>query len=315
MIVQSTNRLLAALPADEYRRLLPELHTIHLRDGEGFPHCGGARVYFPERGFCSVRRVMPDGRVIELVSVGNEGIVGLAALGGPPDFDENSYVQVADGSARFMLVESINRELARPGTLRRVIERFSRSLLEAIIQSAACNGRHTVEHRCVRWLLTAEDRIGRAQFELTDQSLAHAVGLKKSRVALVVKWLSQLNIIETRGGMITIVDRDGLEHLACQCYDRMKRQRDAALPHRTAGLAQNRANVVQLVPDVTCPRCQSAANLPHKTEHECIMGIDTEMRVLVTRTAKLHTLRKILVDERLRAMRSYLEKTRALASS
>ena len=315
MIAQSSNRLLAALPADEYHRLMPELHTIHLRDGESLPHCGAARVYFPERGFCSVRKVMPDGRAIEIASVGNEGVVGLSALSASLEVDKNDYVQIADGSARFMLLGAINRELAQAGTLRRLVERFSRALLESIIRSAACNGRHTAEHRCVRWLLTAQDRIGRPQFELTHHSLGLAVGLKKSKVAIVLRRLSKLNIVETAGGMVTIVDRAALQHLACDCYNRMKCERDEALPPATAHRPGRRANVIQLVPDVMCSRCHSAANLPHDSEHDCIVSIDAEMRVLVTRTAKLHALRKTLVEERLRAMREYLAKAQARLSS
>jgi CRP-like cAMP-binding protein len=315
MIAQSSNRLLAALPADEYHRLMPELHTIHLRDGESLPHCGAARVYFPERGFCSVRKVMPDGRAIEIASVGNEGVVGLSALSGSLDVVKNDYVQIADGSARFMLLGAMNRELAQPGTLRRLVERFSRALLESIIRSAACNGRHTAEHRCVRWLLSAQDRIGRPQFELTHQSLGLAAGLKKSKVMIVLRRLSKLNVVETAGGMVTIVDRGALEQLACDCYNRMKRERDEALPPATAHRTGGRANIVRLVPDMICSRCHSPANLPHESEHECIVSIDAEMRVLVTRTAKLHALRKTLVDERLRAMRDYLAKTQARFSS
>jgi CRP-like cAMP-binding protein len=316
MIAQSSNRLLAALPADEYHRLMPELHSIHLQDGEPLPHCGAARVYFPERGFCSLRKVMPDGRAIEIASVGNEGMVGLSAMSGSADdVGRNTYVQIGNGSARFMLLGAVNRELAQPGTLRRLVDRFSRALLESIICSAACNGRHTAEHRCVRWLLSAQDRIGRSQFELTIQSLGLAVGLRKSKVAMVLKRLSKLDIAETAGGMITIVDRKALEHLACSCYRRMKRDRDEALPPATAHRAGGRANIVQLVPDIICPRCQSSANVPHESEHECILSIDAEMRVLVTRTAKLHALRKTLVDERLRAMRDYLAKAQTRFSS
>jgi hypothetical protein len=69
------------------------------------------------------------------------------------------------------------------------------------------------------------------------------------------------------------------------------------------------------VPDVICSRCHSAANLPHDSDHDCIVSIDAEMRVLVTRTAKLHALRKTLVDERLRAMRDYLANAQAQLSS
>jgi hypothetical protein len=316
MIAQSSNRLLAALPADEYHRLMPELHSIHLQDGESLPHCGSARVYFPERGFCSVRKVMPDGRVIEIASVGNEGVVGLSVLSGSFDDDGgHAYVQIGNGSARFMLLGAVNRELAQPGTLRRLVERFSRALLESIICLAGCNGRHSAEHRCVRWLLSAQDRIGRPQFELTHQSLGLAAGLKKSKVAIVLRRLSQLGVVETAGGMITIVDRPALEKLACDCYSRLKRDRDEALPPATAHRTGGCTNIVQLVPDIVCSRCHSTSNLPHESEHECIISIDAEMRVLVTRTAKLHALRKTLVEERLRAMRDYLAKAQARLSS
>jgi hypothetical protein len=105
MIAQSSNRLLAALPADEYRRLMPELHTIHLRNGEGLPHCGETRVYFPERGICSVANVMDDGRMIEIATVGSEGVVGMSVLAGLHQLTRNSYMQIGDGCARFMLLD------------------------------------------------------------------------------------------------------------------------------------------------------------------------------------------------------------------
>jgi len=260
--------------------------------------------------------VMPDGRAIEIASVGNEGVVGLSVLSGSFDDEgRHGYVQIGNGSARFMLLGAVNRELAQPGTLRRLVERFSRALLESIICLAACNGRHSAEHRCVRWLLSAHDRIGRPQFELTQESLGLAAGLKKSKVAIVLRRLSQLDVVETAGGMITIVDRPALEKLACDCYSRLKRDRDEALPPATARRTGGCTNIVQLVPDIVCPRCHSTANLPHESEHECIISIDAEMRVLVTRTAKLHALRKTLVEERLRAMRDYLAKAQARLSS
>jgi CRP-like cAMP-binding protein len=313
MIAQSSNRLLAALPADEYRRLMPELHTIHLRNGEGLPHCGETRVYFPERGICSVANVMDDGRMIEIATVGSEGVVGMTVLAGLHQLTRNSYTQIGEGSARFMLIDGLSRELARSGTLRRLVDRFSRGLLESIIQSAACNRLHTVQQRCVRWLLSVQDRVGRAQFELTHEVLANALGVKRSKMVIVLKRLEKLNAVEVAGGLVTL-HRKALERLACDCYPRFKRHREDALP-LGAALLGGRANVVHLVPDVTCARCQSGVGLPHPSEHECITAIDAELRVLSSRTACLHSLRKVLVDQRLRTMREYLEKARARLSS
>jgi CRP-like cAMP-binding protein len=313
MIAQSSNRLLSALPADEYRRLMPELHTIHLRHGEGLPHCGETRVYFPERGICSVANVMNDGRTIEIATVGSEGVVGMSVLAGSQQLTRNSYMQIGEGSARFMLLDALSREMVRSGTLRRLIDRFTRGLLESIIQSAACNRLHTLQQRCVRWLLSAQDRIGRSQFELTHEVLANALGVKRSKMVVILKQLEKLNAVEVAGGLVTL-NRKALERLACDCYPRIKRQRDDALPAGTDRLA-GRANVVHLVPDVTCTRCQSGVGLPHPSEHECIGAIDAELRVLIGRTASLHSLRKVLVDQRLRTMREYLVKVRGRLSS
>jgi Crp-like helix-turn-helix protein len=237
-------------------------------------------------------------------------VVGVSGLTGLQALTRNSYVQVASGSARFMLLDALNQELQSSETLRQLIERFSRGLLESMVQLAACNSLHTVQHRCVRWLLTAQDRIGRAQFELTNELLARALGIKKSKLAIVLKRLENLHLVDRAGGLVTIADRTALEELACGCYQRITRVREDAMPPGTSERFRGRANVVQLVPDVTCSRCQSAANLPHDSEHECINAIDVEMRLLTSRSTKLHALRKRLVDDRLQAMRKYLEESR-----
>jgi hypothetical protein len=142
-----------------------------------------------ERRACTFR--------IEIAAVGSEGVVGLSALAGSQQVARNSYLQIAEGSARFMLLDSFNREFERSGTLRRVIDRFSRGLLESIIQSAACNRLHTIQHRWVRWLLSAQDRLGREQFESTHNVLANALGIKKTKLTVVLKRLDKLNTVQS----------------------------------------------------------------------------------------------------------------------
>jgi hypothetical protein len=143
--------------------------------------------------------------------------------------------------------------------------------------------------------------------------VANALGVKRSKMVVILKQLEKLKSVEMAGGLVTL-NRKTLERLACDCYPRIKRQREDALPVGASQLG-GRANVVHLVPDITCARCQSGVGLPHPSEHECITAVDAELRVLEGRTACLHSLRKVLVDQRLRTMREYLEKIRARLSS
>jgi len=306
MVVQSSNRILAALSADDYRRLIPELHSIELRHGDSLPHCGDARVYFLERGLCSIGNVMSDGRVIEIATIGSEGIVGVNGIT-PPSI-KASYLHIGHSVARFMLLDRLNRELERRGPLRRLVDRFSRCFIESSLQSAACNRLHTVQHRCARWLLNVRDGLGRTEFELSETVLANALGVKKSKLSVVLKRLERVQTIEFSGGVITIVDPRKLQALSCSCYVNIKRLRDEAVPRRRG--ANGRANIVQLVSGASCARCQSSANLPHASEHECIVAIDAELRVLFGRTSALHELRRRLVRDRLRVMREYLAVSR-----
>ena len=178
---QSANKLLAALPRRDYQRLRPLLRTLHLPAETGLPHCGQTRVYFPGTGLCSIINKMADGSGIEVACIGNEGVVGLNALAGESPAERNGFVQVADGTVEYMPAVFFERELARNGRFREVVDRFCHSFLETVIQAVACNRLHTTEQRCCRWLLSVHDRIGRGRFELKVRFLARAMGVEEFR--------------------------------------------------------------------------------------------------------------------------------------
>ena len=159
---QSANKLLAALPRREYQRLRPLLRTLHLPAETGLPHCGQTRVYFPGTGLCSIINKMADGSGIEVACIGSEGIVGFNALAGESPAERNGFVQVADGTVEYMPAVFFERELARNGHFREVVDRFCQSFLETVIQAVACNRLHTTDQRCCRWLLSVHDRSGAA---------------------------------------------------------------------------------------------------------------------------------------------------------
>jgi CRP-like cAMP-binding protein len=288
---RSANKLLATLPVRDYQRLRPLLRTLHLAAETALPHCGHTRVYFPGTGLCSILNKMADGGVIEVACIGNEGVVGLHSLAEERPQDRNGFVQVADGTVQYLPAVLFEREIARNGRFREVIDSFSHSFLETMIQAVACNRLHTTEQRCCRWLLSVHDRVGRARFELKSRFLARAMGVKNSEVAAILAVLEEQGLARLDGTSMTILDSIGLRRRACRCYDAMKRAYalERVMPPRPSAETST-ARVLPMRPGVgACTLCGSSTRLPHRSGHECILALDEEIGDLVLRT---HTLRK-----------------------
>src|SRR3954451_13069365 len=108
------NALLAALPPAEYARIHPVLTPVVLKHRQVLLRAGerAASVYFPIEGLCSIVTTMEDGRMIEVASVGSEGLAGLGALFAGRYSTGGAIVQVA-GSAMQMPVEAFSVEMKR----------------------------------------------------------------------------------------------------------------------------------------------------------------------------------------------------------
>jgi hypothetical protein len=309
---QSDNKLLATLPRRDYQRLQPLLRTLHLSAEVGLPHCGQTRVYFPGTGLCSIINKMADGGAIEVACVGNEGVVGLPSLAGESPDDRNGFVQVADGTVQYMPSVFFEREIARNGPFRKVIDGFYQSFLETMIQSVACNRLHTPEQRCCRWLLSVHDRVGRARFELKVRFLARAMGVRNSEVAALIVSLEEERVVSHDGLSMTILDAVGLRRRACRCYDAIKRaytlERSVARPKPTA--LQPAARVLAMRPGPgTCTLCGSSTHVPHKNSHECILALDDEVAALVQKTHTLRKYRAQLMADRAQLFRDILKRS------
>jgi CRP-like cAMP-binding protein len=309
---QSANKLLAALPRRDYQRLKPVLRTLHLSAETGLPHCGQTRVYFPGTGLCSIINKMADGGGIEVACIGNEGVVGLNALAGECPEERNGFVQVADGTVEYMPAVFFERELARNGRFREVVDRFCHSFLETVIQAVACNRLHTTEERCCRWLLSVHDRIGRGRFELKGRFLARAMGVKNSEVAAILSSLEEQGLVSHDDQSITIRDAIGLRRLSCGCYTAMKR---AYLPNpipaeTKADLPPLSARVLRMRPGAgACTLCGSSTRVPHRNGHECILALDEEIAGLIRRTHTLRKYRAQLLADRAQLYRDILKRS------
>jgi CRP-like cAMP-binding protein len=229
---RSPNKLLAALPPADYRRILPSLNTIPLKFRQVLHRHGATidTVYFLGGGVTSITNVMSDGRMVEVATIGNEGMIGNTIfLGGTISVGE-AFIQVPNGGGQAMRVEHFRKELARHDAFYDLMSRYSQALQALIMQSTACNSLHSVEERCSRWLLMTHDRVGRDDFQLTHEFLGFMLGVRRPTVSLVLGTLDKAGVIANGMKKITIVNRKGLEAMSCECYRVVKSTFDRLLP-------------------------------------------------------------------------------------
>ena len=86
------------------------------------------------------------------------------------------------------------------------------------MQCIACNGLHNVEQRCCRWILMARDRSDSDEISLTHGFLALMLGVRRASVSDVLGPLQEAELVRSSRGLITILNREGLEKGACECY-------------------------------------------------------------------------------------------------
>jgi CRP-like cAMP-binding protein len=226
-----TNRLLAALDADDFAVLEPHLEIIDLPKGAVLYEAGETirYTYFPHTAIVSLVEVMEDGRVAEVALFGREGLVGLLstfisgeALG--------RYVVLVSGTASRIPIKEMRRVLVLRSRLRRMVAAFNEALLAQTFHTMACNTLHSVEARCCRWLLSIHERIDQDTLHLTHETLAERLGVQRSTVSTVLRTLQTTGLIEQRRGGIVVTDRPALERATCECYHKIRIRVEKALP-------------------------------------------------------------------------------------
>ncbi|GAC1412227.1 MAG: Crp/Fnr family transcriptional regulator [Candidatus Velthaea sp.] len=175
------------------------------------------RVYFPLTCVLSVVAEMQDGGMIEVGTVGHEGVSAIPLILGATTSENHSYCQVP-GDA-IALATPMFRHLAQNNPeFRRVLDRYVQSYINLLGQLAACNRLHSVYERCARWLLMTHDRVRSDALELTQEYLGMMLGTRRSGVAIAASTLRAAGFIRYAHGTITILDRPGLEEASCECY-------------------------------------------------------------------------------------------------
>lgn len=225
------NQLLAALPAADYQRLLPDLDFVPLPP-KWTVHAAGApetHAYFIAAGIVSRVSVTDNGSSKEFAVTGNEGVIGVASFLGGKRTPSRALVLSA-GYAYRLTADTLMHEFEHDGPLPRLLLRYTQALISQIGQIAACNRHHTLEQRLCRWILSCIDRLPAYEFTITQQEIAHLLGVRREGVTEAVGRLQKSGLIHCSRGHIAVLDRYRLEVRACECYAVVKREYDRLLP-------------------------------------------------------------------------------------
>lgn len=228
------NRILAALPAAEYERLLPELEPVALPLGMVLHEAGGAYdyVYFPTDGVVSLLIVTQDGESTEIAVTGNEGLVGITLFLDVDTTPRRAVVQIA-GSGYRLKAAIVKNDIDNSGSLQYLALRYTQALITQMGQIAVCNRHHQLRQQLCRWLLLSLDRLPSNEFNMTQELIANNLGVRREGVTEAAKHLQSRGVIKYQRGHIVVLDRAKLEACVCECYPVVKREYDRLLK-RTA---------------------------------------------------------------------------------
>ena len=224
------NRLLSALPAEDFSRLFPHLEPVSLAAGEVLYKLDAEmrHAYFPETAVVSHVYILSEGGMTESDMVGREGMTGLTAVFDVPAPSYVTEVALA-GSALRARVDVLRQEFARGGAFQRLLLRYTQALLTQMSQTAVCNRLHAIEQQLCRWLLLSHDRLGSDELVMTQELIANMLGVRREGVTAAAGRLQERGLIGYSRGRIRILDRRGLEEAACECYGVVRGEYDRLL--------------------------------------------------------------------------------------
>jgi CRP-like cAMP-binding protein len=224
------NRLLAHLTTDEQDALAATLETVSLSRGTVLYEQGSVVpfVYFPLSAVVSLLTILEDGSSVEVATVGHEGLVGLAAYLELERAVVTAVVQLP-GDALRIDARQFAMLLTSRGRFHSVLRRYTRAVLWQITRSAGCNRFHSLEQRCARWLLSAQDHAMKDDLPLTHEFLSSMLGASRQATGIIIERLEKARLVQTSRGTLRILNRHGIEPLACECYGAVKEDMESFL--------------------------------------------------------------------------------------
>ena len=215
----SGNQILAGLPREKYSDLFSKLKPVSLKANKILYNVEDKiqSAYFINSGVASMISLTADGNSIEIGNVGNEGMIGVPVLlrqGKTP----HQIVMQVPGEALEVSADVLREEFEKEGELKNRLLSYTHALATYMSQLSVCNHFHTIEKRLCRWLLITSDQLQSETFRLTHETLSQVLGTARTGITMAANKLQRDELISYHRGQITILDREGLEELSCDCY-------------------------------------------------------------------------------------------------
>ena len=225
------NQLLRALPDAEWNRWRPFLHPVDMDAGEVLCEAGStpAHVYFPITAVVSLLQLTRDGASSEIAVVASDGMVGISLFMGGNATPNRAMVQGA-GQAFRLPALAVRSEVQRGGPVLDMLLRYTQAMIAQVAQTAACNRHHSIDQQVCRRLLIGLDRSASNELMMTQEGVAGLLGVRREGVTAAALKLQEAGVIRYSRGRIAVLDREGLERRACECYGATKKFHDRLLP-------------------------------------------------------------------------------------
>ncbi|KJS26802.1 Crp/Fnr family transcriptional regulator [Stutzerimonas stutzeri] len=233
------NHLLAALSEATQERLFRLMESVVLPQGKTIYEAGEiiSHVYFPVDSIISLLHVMGNGDTAEISVIGNEGLAGISLFMGVESTISRAVVQSA-GQAYRMQGKLLQEELSHHGELQMLILRYAHTLIIQISNTSLCYRYHSVPQQLCRYLLLSLDRLPGNRLAMTQKQIADNLGVRREGITEAAGTLRRLGVIEYCRGHITVLNRNMLEQLSCECYAKVKQETDRLMPGYRLALAE-----------------------------------------------------------------------------
>jgi len=233
--VSVTNRLLAALPRQDYEKVSPHLELVSFAQGETIYSEGDpiTDIYFPNTCVALRLNVLVDGTSIEVGMMGLEGVIGVAAVLGAGHAHNWTVVEVP-GIAMRLRTSALKSLMSESYALQRLLMSYYQALITHITQRAVCHSRHTLQAQLCTWLLFLCDRAQSNRLPITHERISRYLGSRRAGITLAANNLRKAGFIEYKRGQLTILDGDALKAVACECYAVVSREFDQLMERQDA---------------------------------------------------------------------------------
>lgn len=225
------NRLLAALPQEDFQRLLHDLEPIPLTQGLHLHQAGDLEkhLYFITSGVVARYYVMESGASDSYAIAGNEGVVGVASFLGGNSTPSHAKV-ICPGYAYRIGAGRLKSDFAHIGALAIVLLRYTQALIAQTTQSAVCNRHHSVQQQLCRWMLSCLDRLPSNELAMSQENIGDMLGVRREGITEAAGHLREAGVIEYSRGRIKVLDRAAMQARSCECYAVVRSEIDRLIP-------------------------------------------------------------------------------------